>query len=129
MTYQPAVATSEQIFFNYYVDGLYGKDCIARILKYVNVNNLQVSLADVSCACLGECEPPLAPNPKAAAWFQASQQASINPTSVSTYFQTNAVFIVITGLVVILGLVGQYVINIITAQILTQNFRHILRTF
>ena len=81
---------------------------MARIANYLMANNLQVSFPDLKCACFGTCEPPLAPNPKATSWFQAQRQSSDNVTSVLTYFKKNAVYIVIIGLVVILGLVGQY---------------------
>ena len=128
-TYQPSVATSEQIFFNYYVDGLYGKDCIARIANYVTANKLKVSFVDLNCACLGSCEPPLAPNPGALAWYQAQLLGLNNPTSVLTYFQTYTVFIVITSLIVTLGLVGQYVIKINRVKIITSNIRHILPSY
>ena len=106
-TYQPSVATTEQIVFNYYVDGLYGNDCMARIENYVMEYDLPVSVDDVYCACYGDCPPPLAPNPGAAAWYKASQRVKNNVTSVLTYFQNNAVYIVIIGLVVMLGLIGQ----------------------
>ena len=106
-TYQQSVTSNEPIVFSYYVDGLYGNDCIARIAKYVLANNLPVSFADVNCACYGDCQPPRAPNPGAAAWYQASQRDKNNVTSVLTYFQNNAVYIVIIGLVVMLGLVGK----------------------
>ena len=108
-TYQPAANATNKIIFNYYVVGLYGNDCVVRIVSYVRANNLQLSLVDLRCACFGICEPPLAPNPGAAAWIQASLLASYSDVvaPVLKYFETNAVFIVITGLVVVLGLIGQ----------------------
>lgn len=110
-THQPATATSIQIYFNYYVDGLYGNDCVARIVNFGETYKLEISYDDLYCACYGDCAPPLSPNPKAIAWIQAQIQARNYVTSVLTYFQTYAVFIFITGLVVILGSVGKHSIN------------------
>ena len=106
-TFQPSIASSERILFNYYIDGLYGNDCITRIVNFISANNLELSNNDLYCACYGYCAPPLAPNPGADAWAQAQIQSLNSVTSVVTYFQTYAVFIVITGLVVILGLAGK----------------------
>ena len=106
-TYQLAVASTEQTPFNYYVDGLYGNECLARILNYVVANNMVLFMDVASCACVGVCDPPLAPNPGALAWLQATKQAMNNVNSVLTYFKTYSFFIVITGLIVIMGLVGQ----------------------
>ena len=105
---QPTVASIKPTSFSYYVDGLYGNDCGVRIANHSKANNLQVSMADFYCACYGECEPPMAPNPGAVAWVQAKQQALYSTAAVLQNFQKNAILITIIGLVVISGLVGQY---------------------
>ena len=104
------VATTTQLVnqlstFSYYVDGLYGFECILRIASYTAANNLTVSMDDLSCACLGECPFPLNPNPKAVAWFLKTRTAQSFNIEID-YLNKNIVFLIITAIVVLFGILG-----------------------
>jgi hypothetical protein len=59
--------------------------------------------ADAGCACIGNCPPPLAPNPDAYNWYINYLSSS---SKVIQQVTTNAPYIVVTSIIMIAGLGG-----------------------
>lgn len=102
VTYQPTTP------FDIYALGVYGADCTLTAYTWMwNHGDMKVfSQADILCACLGTCLPPLKPNPAAVAGYAAWVQHQLNMNAWNA-LKANAVILAFTIAVVLFGLVGQ----------------------
>lgn len=95
--------------FSYYVPGLYGPSCSSRIMAWLAANNITAQSlddADVSCACYGICVAPLAPNPAAAAWFNAYKTNQQLQALIA-----KSPFVAFTALATLVGVIGKCLID------------------
>jgi hypothetical protein len=89
--------------FILYVPGFYGEDCLNRAFAYMAANPGVYTYADAACACIGNCRPPLAPNPDAYNWYRNNVVSSSN---VIRLVISNAPYIAATSIIMIAGLGG-----------------------
>lgn len=61
---------------------------------------------EISCACIGICNPPLPPNPDAVAWFQSFTKTRAQ-ADLPQAIKDNAAYIALTAIIVAVGLFGK----------------------
>ena len=97
------VITTTTTPFILYVPGFYGIDCVNRAFTYMVANPGVFTYTEVGCACIGNCRPPLAPNPDAYNWYRNYEESS---TNVIGLVISNAPYITVTMVIMIAGLTG-----------------------
>ena len=98
--------SNSQASFQLYVNGSYLSDCENRIRNYKASNkNAVISTNDIYCACYGICQPPLAPNPVAYAFYMA-WKIETDRIRLTNSLRDNAPFLAVNVVIFLIGITG-----------------------
>ena len=94
--------------FQFYVKGLYLKDCQKRILNYLADINAPILpyFKTINCACYGLCASPLAPNPDAYAMYLSYKNIQ-DQIQLQNNLKQYSPFVAITIAIFFVGITGK----------------------